>query len=673
MTELRINGWNSKNLRIPENAIEINTDCQITFILMPNGHGKTTTHQLIYFALRNWINEVYMPTPKGPVQLKEWVKSLRKKGSTKDTGEFNLHFSYGKKSILISCKFYLDTGAFVRAYKRNSKDIGYADLDTSLRDLIDRRSADFMLVDGEQADTFVDGSAHEDRRPKNVISVMHRLNELGYIKDLYSIYYEDESDREQKKGDKGQHTASKNRLKKAINTLKDREKRKLDVVDDIKEKEKNITKLEDEESGLSSGTSYERKIEEEKKKESKQYEKREEYNRLANSIFTTDLLSINPDFTKSIRDLWDCLETCKLPENAAADWFIELSKRKTCVCGRKIEPVESKLIKDTAKNFLSGNHQNQLNQIKDSVRDFCEGSKDTDEPSEELDGYLKNAAKCYSKGHKHKTEAKRYAELAAKESGNDKRLEEIEIEKLSTQGDIEELRDQETDLDDIKTESASIAWAEDQVEQAKDDFRSHKKMFKLFSQKELLEDLFEDLQGCVLKKICNGIVIRTNESISDMIGDKTMEIKEIGEDRLILKSGSKGGSKGQNLALGYAFLEAVYSPMDFSLPLIIDSPIGKIDTLIRPDVAELIWKLNRQMVILLIDTEKEAFISIIKNLAIADGKSDKIEYITQFNITKKTKPIVAKLPGVNLISGSKPVSYLTKNEKAFEEFRGPKK
>jgi len=381
-----------------------------------------------------------------------------------------------------------------------------------------------------------------------------------------------------------------------------------------------------------------------------------------------DLLSINPGFEKPIKDLWNCLETCKLPENAAKDWFIDLADKKICVCGREINAFESKQIKDHADNFLSGNHQNQLNQIKESIRDFCDGPKDIDEPSENIQGKLDKSAKSYADGRTHRDEANRLKGLAAKELDTTARRAEI-INELATFGQEKlDLEDNVKILGDIKTELGSIAWAENEETLAKDDFRSHKKMYSLYAKSELLKDLFEYLENHVLMKICKGIVVRTNKSISNMIGNKTMNIREIGADRLILESGSPKGSKGQNLALGYSFLEAVYSPMDFSLPLIIDSPFGKIDSFIRPDIAKMLWKLDRQMIILLIDTEKEAFLPKIKELAKKDKKENKIEYITQFNITDKTKHVAGKLSGANLVSGNDPESYLTKNEKAFEEF-----
>ena len=103
-----------------------------------------------------------------------------------------------------------------------------------------------------------------------------------------------------------------------------------------------------------------------------------------------------------------------------------------------------------------------------------------------------------------------------------------------------------------------------------------------------------------------------------------IRIREI-KQSLIL-DGQEGGSVGETLSIGYAFLSTLFNRTDHQLPFVVDSPAGPIDLEVRPKVAQLVPKLSNQFIAFVISAERPGFLPALRE-TVADND---IQYITIF-------------------------------------------
>ena len=80
---------------------------------------------------------------------------------------------------------------------------------------------------------------------------------------------------------------------------------------------------------------------------------------------------------------------------------------------------------------------------------------------------------------------------------------------------------------------------------------------------------------------------------------------------------------GQELATIYSFLSTLFEETTFDVPFVIDSPCGKMDSDVRDQVGQMIPEFFEQIVIFIINTEKEGFVDGLET-----HKETKKQYIT---------------------------------------------
>ena len=104
------------------------------------------------------------------------------------------------------------------------------------------------------------------------------------------------------------------------------------------------------------------------------------------------------------------------------------------------------------------------------------------------------------------------------------------------------------------------------------------------------------------QRICD----EANARISEIMPDNNIRISSINKSlRLDQKA---GGSIGETLSVGYAFLSTLLRQTQHQLPFVVDSPSGPIDLKIRPQIAKLIPKISDQAIAFTISSEKKSFL-----------------------------------------------------------------
>ena len=159
---------------------------------------------------------------------------------------------------------------------------------------------------------------------------------------------------------------------------------------------------------------------------------------------------------------------------------------------------------------------------------------------------------------------------------------------------------------------------------------------------KILQEIVEDVKEAVTQLVCKDITDSTNKRTKEILKTDDMELEKI-EKSLILKGGKGSGSMGQTLVLAYSFLQALHAKNHFKMPLIIDSPVGNLDNQNRRDVADLLWEMNRKMIIFIINSEKPSFMTRLVKHAKDTKRFNELCFVTNISRDGKTADFYDKL------------------------------
>ena len=135
----------------------------------------------------------------------------------------------------------------------------------------------------------------------------------------------------------------------------------------------------------------------------------------------------------------------------------------------------------------------------------------------------------------------------------------------------------------------------------------------------ILDKAHQDARHEIMKEIC----VEANERINRLIPYNDILIDRI--DQSLVLEGQGGVSVGENLSVAWGFLATLFNRTEYELPFVVDSPAGPIDLAVRPKIGELIPKLTEQFIAFTISSEREQFISPLKQ-----ASNDMVHFITVF-------------------------------------------
>ena len=623
-TTLRVIGWRAEGLRCPDHEINCfssdKTLFPITLIQMPNGTGKTTTLEMIRAALSGAAS-------------KDWdekkIKEMKKKDSSQEEGLFELKLTLdGDRYLTIGIYFDFELGQV--DYKTtwgSGQENGFRP-PPELRRFMNRDFVNFYVFDGELAENLLSRD-HTDA--ENAVESLFQIHLLNRMEDKVSGYWVDKTRNTTAKDEQG-YTRRLNKLIEWKDCLGKRNREKDALTNEISETKKELDRQHEK---------YDREIEkfEDQAKEIKHAQ--EEVKKFENLVRENtqklldemrDLYALSPAFATSIYDFKTNLDRVQLPESAAREFFTELAGESQCICGREIDDAIRDVISSRAKQYLGSDDVILLNAMKSAIDDAV--GKSRNQPSEDLLGSTRHLSELVSELHGAKNECDRLGNVAGQSDPNiqeaKEKIDKLNENRLTMENNLKRYEEKDDtvkfdrihsiDLDrvfSIKTIEEGIQVLEERVAEVARTRTLRKK-------RDVLRNIIKNAHKKARETITAEISTDTNERIARLMPYNNVRINRI--NRCLDLQGQSGGSVGETLSVGYAFLSTLFNRAhQHELPFIVDSPANPIDLDIRANVGRLVPSLTGQFIAFMISSERDRFLDSLR-----ETNEEQIQYLTLF-------------------------------------------
>ena len=622
--QMSILGWKSEGLRCPDQEIDLcdskGKPHKVSLIQMPNGHGKTTTLYLLRAALSGSATEAFPPD----------IKGLKKKQGGTDHGRFEVRLALNDQRVTIIMYFDFENGSASYKTTRGKGQAEGFDPPTDFRRFMNENFVNFYIFDGELAESLLD---NEKTNAEAVVEHLFQINKLSTLSRKIGDYWYDKSQGDTA-SDQGHSTRTTKvtRLRTRLKKLRG-EKKKLE-----KEKKEIETQLAKQKNEYQKELEKETKLSEMMAAAEKKLAKSEESVR-AHALQTLDLITapyaLSTKFADAMYELKNSLDRVKLPESAAREFFVELADEEECICEREIDPDIRKVILRRASNYLGSDDVSLLNSIKSSVeevvgRSRTEDEKDLNKKLKELDKFVLVEQSARNEIDELTHQAGQ-SDPAVKKAGDKIGKLKRELEKL---GDDLEKYESENDKRGHE-DTFGIGVIEHRLKMAEQKLAQITQTIKLKNKRDVLTKILAQAESEAKAGITSEVCKEANARIRELMPHNDISIEKI--DRCLVLEGQAGGSTGEQLSIAYAFLSTLFHRSDHQLPFVVDSPAGPIDFDVRPEIANLVPKLSKQFVAFVISSEREKFVSHVK-----EACNKPLKYITQFHKGPKQLERIAK-------------------------------
>ena len=344
---------------------------------MPNGTGKTTTLELLRAALSGSL--------QGSVRSPD-IGRFRKKDSEDERGEFEVRLQLNGRPLTMALEF--DFGLGVVDYKTtwaSGQERGFAP-PAPLRRFMNEGFVNFFIFDGELADDLLDAEKTDAGKAVESLFQVHLLAQMA---DKIGEYWERKTEGSAR--DQKGLTRSRNNRSMWKKRLKFLEARKQELESSLGKTNKQIEHQRQEyREAMARHFIREDTL---RKKEERVAELRVSLTEITRSFLDEmrNPQALSPTFAHDMLAFKSSLDRVKLPESAAREWFVELSKEDECVCGRPIDEAIQEVIRDRAERYLGSDDIFLLNRIKSDISDTLGPS--IRRHAEELNGIMEELAK----------------------------------------------------------------------------------------------------------------------------------------------------------------------------------------------------------------------------------------------------------------------------------------
>lgn len=612
---MRILGWKAEGLRCPDHEIvcyeEGSDPYAVTLIQMPNGTGKTTTLELLRGAL------------SGSGQIDMWtidkVRGFQKRTSEQSDGFFEVSLLLNNRRVTIRMVFDFESG---RITYKTTRSTGQQDGFKPPREFVRFMNQEFVelyVFDGELAERLLDRNEVD---AELVVEHLFQLNLFESLKQRVNDYWDDKTKDTHAKGERGL-SRRRNRLSRLRERLQDLIKQREKI---FQSRDSLLVELESKKAKYHAAIMKEQdRAEKLQKAESKVEELQEMKREMALDALEAmrDPHAISTVFAESILSFKNSLDRVKLPESAAKEFFEELANEQECVCGRHIDSKIREVIRGRATKYLGNEDMAFLNSLKNTIHDAVGVMKS--EPAEVLDGKLKELGLVVKQEMSARNDVEDLRYEAEKSDPNLKKAHsdidamEEKLEQIDEELEVFESKEDSKPDDDsyvIEIIAGLVKEAEEDVAEITETLELKDKRDTLY---QILEDAHHTARIDIMKEICE----EANERIKDLIPNNDIQIERI-DKRLVLE-GQEGGSVGETLSIAWGFLATLFHRTEYELPFVVDSPAGPIDLAVRPKIGELIPKLTGQFIAFTISSEREQFVSPLKQ-----ASNNVVQFITVF-------------------------------------------
>ncbi|MCY4127853.1 MAG: hypothetical protein OXG15_01295 [Gammaproteobacteria bacterium] len=498
-----------------------------------------------------------------------------------------------------------------------------------LHGLMDRNFVNFYIFDGELADDLLNPEKTDALTAVESLFQIQLLSEMATkIKDHWDAITQGRTS----KGQRGL-SRSQNKLKQWRIHLKSLKERAERLENDIRKVNSQIQRKEE---LYRDHIAIEGDLSDKMKEAQTHSQTSEEFFKKKTQFVLDEMRSpqaLSPAFANCMLEFRSQLDRVKLPETAAREWFAELLEEAKCVCGRPMDQAARSVIRERSAEYLGSDDINVLNRIKSDISRAVGGrpsqaAMDLVRSMEELADLSNQKKRADNQLFllRHQAEqANPVAARAGKEINELKeRAKELERELAPIQDESQNLPTDK--LKQLKPELVvSIPTANKCVELYETEAAERADTVKQRLKRDVLVRIVEQAHEQAKRKIADEIRRETNGRIAELMPDNAVRVDRI-EGALILR-GQTGGSAGENLSVGYAFLATLFNRSNrHELPFVLDSPVAPIDGAIRPTIGKLLPRLTGQIIAFTISTEREGFLRPLER----EMRGGQVKYLTLF-------------------------------------------
>lgn len=620
--KIKFLGWRSEGMRCPDAELKFEKGNIVDVIQMNNGTGKTTTLELIQIALsgpdidHSDSRDVILKSNPGDYVHMNSQKGYFEVDMAFDEDLYTFRIEIEKNSDKIK---FSTTSPLI-----GGKNSGYMPPDEVAPFL----SIDFVKIivfDGEKAESlFEDGEVAKD-----TIDTLCQFNILDKAKNTTENYIKAKLKADGLgAGVKANETIAIKDYEKYSDRLKTAKLQRDKLDKEIKKQEAEYKKL-DEKVGAIKANSEKYKEQFEAIKTARDKLK-EDIAECKNSILMElqNPMQANESIKKQLVNFTSHLEKLRLPGSVAGPFFRELSEEPNCICGREIGVEQKKIILDNEKKYLNDSTQGTLNTIKEEVI----SAKDYED---KLSILIENLRKADKESQRLMTEEKKMEmTIANGDKGFEDDLKKVVLLEKAIEDNLDILKafDCPNDASLLNSpidEIYSIATLIKQVDHLEKEVSQKKEAYQLLAARKIFDEIIDETVTNASKFILENIK-ESSQKLLDVVlesADPPIKIKAI--DRYI-KLNRPNVSQGQRLATAYVFITSALKYAKVEVPLVVDSPVGKISNDIREELGAAIPQLTSQFITFIIDSEKPVFLEKLH-----ENAKSKASYTTIFWLKKE--------------------------------------
>jgi DNA sulfur modification protein DndD len=622
-------GWESVGLRCPDMAIDLTLSGKVpkvSLVQMPNGTGKTTTLELIKAALngaaRDWSSAE--------------VIRLKRAGASNDSGKFILRLLADSEPLTFELSFdFLEEKV---SYRTTFKGAGGIKDDwvppPDVRRFLNDRFVQLFIFDGELAQHLLNGTK---TKASDAIDTLCQLEHLDKIESVIESDWQIATRNQSAKTASGlaNYQAKERRL---ANRLSDVQTLRTRLVSESNLTNQKISELDE---VLKRHLEYDQNSQSRKNQLEVGIRLTEE----ALAVKVRQILQfirqpqfLSSCFAGSLETLKDQFDRVRLPESTSRQFFIELAEEENCVCGRAITETERQSILLQANRYLASELYSFINNLKSDITQAVV----------EADVVTKRSIDIANEELK---------ELRRAHSDMRTEMQEIENDSVSNAGDAarrlaDELSDYRSKLSQIllqiekidehsegdsTEESWSIRGLETELRRIRNTIAQITGTVELKAKLDLIRGIVKRTKELARQRLRSAILKDCNDKLAEILSNDPIKISKIGN--AVALGNQDGASVGQTLAVGYTFLATLLERGTHKFPLVVDSPAGPLDDLVRAEIGRMIPVLCDQVVAFTISTEREHFLPALESVA-----GDSIAYLTAFRASSGMNQVVSALP-----------------------------
>lgn len=615
---VQIMSWKAMGLRCPDHELCFIDGGKkvfpISLIQMPNGTGKTTTLNLLRACLSGSA-----ASDKSEHWGADRVRSLKKQNSSNGTGSFQVDLLANGKRVTFAMTFDFEEGTVRYTTTAGSGIREGFHPPRELMKFMKPKFVPFFVFDGELAEQLL------DREYTNAQLVIEELFEIGlltnfsnYVKDYWKQQTEEMGATEERGLSRRRNRVSN--LKTRLTKMSEEQKSKKNeaakakkLLDQRQATFKSAISTQQELSGRLTKAELELAAETERVKASA-------LSLLEQFRSPQNLSSV---FAQEMTKMKDNLDKVKLPESTAREFFEELAQDKECVCGTILDDKTREAIRKRAAQYLGADNVAFLNAMKGDI-----GALVGSDPTAHEARLDKDVEKLVV--HCRQQEELRTVRDTIQTEGveADPSLQKAEKEIEAIEKRLGELQDDLAKYDSLDESHGDdncfgIKVLEQRLEDAEVKLAEITRTIDLKRKQDIIVNILQDAQIAARKGISEEICKETNDRIAKLMEHNLIRVKEV--NRCLVLRGQEGGSVGETLSVGYAFLATLFSRTEHKLPFVVDSPANPIDLKVRANVAKLIPRLAEQFIAFTISSERQGFLAPLEKAA--EGG---IQYLTLF-------------------------------------------